>query len=278
MADRTASSAFVPGHITGFFTVHRTDDPLESGSRGAGLTLTDGVTVEVRPTEEPTVEIDGEPVDIESVTRVLDALDVDAAVSVETDLPLGSGFGLSGGMALGTALAANEVFDLARTENELTSIAHRAEVEAGTGLGDVVAQARGGMPIRVEPGGPSFGELDGIPVAGRIECLTFGELSTPDILQERPGLITEAGSTALESLLERPTADRFMVASREFADSVGLVTPAIDEVFETVDENGGTASMAMLGETVFALGTDLSGAGYDPLVSAIDVTGGTLLE
>lgn len=278
MSDRPVARAFVPGHVTGLFTVHRDEEPLKTGSRGAGMTLADGVTVEIRPAKETSLLVDGEPSTVESVERVLAAMDVSATVEVETDLPLGTGFGLSGGMALGTTLAANHVFGLAETENELTRIAHRAEVEAGTGLGDVVAQARGGLPIRLEPGAPPHGELDGIPAKGRVEVLPFGDLSTPDVLRERPDQITAAGTEALDSLLEQPTADQFMAASHRFAADVGLLTPELEAIIDDVAGNGGQASMAMLGETVFALGTDLTDAGYDPSVTSIHQSGATLLE
>ena len=277
MADRRAE-AFVPGHITGLFTVHRTDDPETTGSSGAGVTLSQGVTVSLHPDQRFDVTVDGKPASVESIDRVLEALAVDAAVSVETDLPLGRGFGLSGGMALGTALAANEAFGLARSENELIRIAHVAEVEAGTGLGDVVGQARGGLPIRLEPGPPPHGSMDGIPAAGRVEYLSFGDLSTPEVLAERPRIITSAGESALETLLEETTRKRFMEASHDFADEVGLLTPELESIIDTVKANGGRASMAMLGRTVFALGTDLSDAGYDPGVANVHVAGASLRE
>lgn len=278
MPDRRPATAFVPGHITGLFTVHRTDDPETSGSRGAGVTLSKGVTVSVDPHGEPTVTVDGSERSVESIDRVLTALDVDPAVDVETELPLGRGFGLSGGMALGTALASNEAFGLARSENELIRIAHTAEVAAGTGLGDVVAQARGGLPIRLEPGPPPHGSMDGIPSTGRVEFLAYGDLSTPAVLKERPREITNAGESALEFLLDEPTRDRFMEASRRFAGEVGLLTPQIESVIEDVEERGGRATMAMLGQTVFALGTDLSDAGYQPEVTTVHSAGASLRE
>ena len=43
-------------------------------------------------------------------------------------------------------------------------------------------------------------------------------------------------------------------------------------------EAGGEASMAMLGETVFALGTGLSDAGYDPRVCRTYPTGASLVD
>ncbi|MDZ7849322.1 MAG: pantoate kinase [Halodesulfurarchaeum sp.] len=278
MIDRPLARAFVPGHVTGLFTVHRTEDPHTTGSRGAGFTLRDGVTVSVRAADETAVSIDGNESVVEPVRRVLEALDVRAFVDVEADLPVGTGFGLSGGMALGTALAANEGFELGHTENELIRIAHVADVEAGTGLGDVVAQARGGIVLRLEPGAPPHGRLDGIPGRGRVEFLTFGELSTPDVLTAHPETITRAGTSALESLRENPTAARFVQTASDFSSEIGLETEAVGSILDTVEDTGNTASMAMLGETVFAFGRALSDAGFDPEVSAIDPCGARLLE
>lgn len=65
---------------------------------------------------------------------------------------IGSGFGVSGAATLATALAANEAFSLEWTREELVEAAHVAEVEAGTGLGDVFVQARGGLVWNVGDG------------------------------------------------------------------------------------------------------------------------------
>ena len=271
-----AATAFVPGHVTGLFTVDRTDDPARTGSRGAGFTLADGIEVTVAPSEQTTVTLDGTDTAVESVNRVLEALDRTAHVEVETDLPVGRGFGLSGGMALGTALAANETFDLARGENELIRIAHVADVLAGTGLGDVVGQARGGIVLRLQAGAPPHGNLDAIPGNGRVEYMALDELSTPDVLEDRPEVITEAGTEALAALEAEPTRERFMTAAQQFTADVGLATPRIETILTAVEERGGAASMAMLGETVFGFGHALSDAGYNPSVSAIDSCGARL--
>ncbi|MFW6384384.1 MAG: pantoate kinase [Halodesulfurarchaeum sp.] len=268
-----ATTAWVPGHVTGLFTVDRADDPARTGSRGAGFTLADGVSVTVRPDRPRQVVLDGEPADVAAVERVLETLDVRATVEATTELPVGRGFGLSGAMALGTALAANEAVGLGRSENELIRVAHAADVAAGTGLGDVVAQARGGMVLRMEAGAPPHGRLDGIPVGGRVELLALGELSTPSILEERPDRITAAGERALERLQRTPTREAFVRASRDFTEAVGLATDEVAEILESVTRNGDGAAMAMLGETVFGFGTPLSDAGYDPRVSAIDSCG-----
>ncbi|AOW80653.1 sugar kinase [Halodesulfurarchaeum formicicum] len=273
MPDRAAATAFVPGHVTGLFTVDRREAPAETGSRGAGLTLEAGVEVTCQPADRTTITLDGAPTSVESVSRVLDALGVEATVEVSTDLPIGRGFGLSGGMALGTALAANEAAGLAHTMNELVSVAHVADVEAGTGLGDVVAQARGGIVIRESPGAPPHGALDGIPGGGRVEYLALGELSTPDVLTEHPDVLTRAGTAALERLQERPTRSQFMQSARQFTADVGLATARVESILAAVEETGGVGSMAMLGETVFGFGTALSDAGYEPQVTRVDPAG-----
>jgi pantoate kinase len=255
--------AFVPGHVTGFFTVDRADDPTVTGSRGGGLALSDGVSVTVRAADETAIQLNGQRVEMEAVDRVLGALRTTAAVTAETDLPLGAGFGVSGAMALGTALAANDRFDCERSANELVALAHRAGVEAGTGLGDVVAQARGGAPIRLDPGDPAHGRLDGVPATGRVEYVTFGDLSTPEVLAGDTDPLVAAGDAALDRLVDRPTLPTLVAESRRFARDAGLLTDRVREVIDRVADAGGEASMVMLGETAFALDTSLTDAGID---------------
>ncbi|MGM0591522.1 MAG: pantoate kinase [Halobacteriota archaeon] len=269
------ATVFVPGHVTGFFSIHRDDDPTKAGSRGAGVTLSDGIRVTVCESDETVLRLDGTAVQMSPVTRVLDALSARAEVDVESDVPIGAGFGVSGAASLGTALAVNAVFDRHLSENELTAIAHGAEVQAGTGLGDVVGQARGGAPIRLEPGAPPHGLLDGIPDQRRIEYVTFGELSTEQVLTGDTDRITEAGRRALSVVVAEPTLPQFMYASRRFAREAGLLTQRVRSAIQDVSEEGGDAAMAMLGETVFALGTGLTDAGYNARVCRIHPTGST---
>ena len=315
---RERATAFVPGHVTAFFSAHPAERPAAAGSRGAGLTLTDGVTVRVSATGASrgngsvgAREIDGEPGTIGAVEDALAALGAaggadaagggDAAgsadapgetdgvpvdVAIETDLPIGAGFGVSGAAALGAALAANDALDRGRSENELVRIAHEAEVSRGTGLGDVVAQARGGVPIRLEPGAPGVGELDGIPAAARVEYVTFGELSTEAVLGGDTTALSAAGEAALDRLRADPRLPTLLDAAREFAREADLLVPEVAEAIEAVDavgdssegSDGPGAAMAMLGRTAFALGTGLSDAGYDPEVCRIDAAGARLVD
>lgn len=271
------AQAFVPGHVTGFFTVDRDDDPLVAGSRGAGLALSEGVTVTVRTAAEREIALNGEQVDVEAVERVLDALEASVAVRAVTDLPVGSGFGVSGAIALGAALATNDALDRRLSTYELATVAHGAEVQAGTGLGDVVAQLHGGVPVRLEPGSPQHNRMDAVPVRSRVEFWTGGELSTADVIGGDTDAITRAGERALSALVEDPTLPTLMEASRRFSREADLLTDDVRDVITDVTEAGGDAAMGMLGRTVVATGTGLSDVGYDPQVCRIDPTGATLL-
>ncbi|WP_123538326.1 pantoate kinase [Halosimplex salinum] len=270
--------AFVPGHVTGFFTVDRDDDPTKAGSRGAGLALSEGVTVTVRHADDRDVVLNGESVEIEAVERVLDALQATVRVHGVTDLPVGSGFGVSGATALGAALATNDLLDRRLSTYELATVAHGAEVQAGTGLGDVVAQLHGGVPIRLEPGSPQVNRMDAVPARSRVEFQTFGELPTSEVIGGDTEAISTAGERALSALVEEPTLSMFMGASRQFSREADLVSDRVYEVVTDVAEAGGEAAMGMLGQTVVALGTGLSDAGYDPSVCRIDPTGATLVD
>jgi len=273
------ATAFVPGHLAGFSSVHRADDPTEAGASGGGIVVADGVRVTVRPTDEEGLEIElnGDPAEFGAVSRVLRALRVPGArVAAETPLAPGTGFGVTGALALGTALAANEAFGRALSADELVTVAHGAEVQAGTGLGDVVAQARGGVPLRLEPGGPAHNRVDGIPARGRVEYLATegrsgvdAELPPPEEGELRSG----AAGRALSAVVQEPTIRTFMRASRRFTREADLLTDELREIVEAVNREGGEAAVAAGGPTVFALGSGLSAAGYDAQATEIDVCG-----
>jgi pantoate kinase len=276
---RSCETAVVPGHVTGFFSAHPATRAAAAGSRGAGVTLSTGVTVTVTPTDAATsLALNGEPTSVGAVADVLDALGVRARVEMTTDLPVGAGFGVSGAAALGAAMAANAAADCGRSENDLVRIAHEADVERGTGLGDVVAQARGGVPLRLEPGAPQYGSLDGIPASPRVEYVSFGPLSTADVLAGDTDRLSAAGTDALDRVTDDPRLETFMAASRAFAERANLLSPPVERAIDAVLAAGGSAAMAMLGQTVFALETGLSDAGYDPHVCRTHPSGARLLR
>ncbi|RDI72073.1 GHMP family kinase ATP-binding protein [Halopelagius longus] len=255
--------AYAPGSVTVVFVPQ--DDP-EAGSLGVSFAVEDGVTATVEAAAETVVRLDGDRTDFEPVERLLSTLDVSAAVELDAAVPVGRGFGASGAATLATALAANEAFGLDRSRESSVRAAHRAEVAAGTGLGDVFVQDRGGVVWntgdgveRAEPGGET------------VEYASYGGISTASVLgdEEAIAAVAAAGREALSSFdPDAPLPELFESAWR-FADESGLPTDAVRDTVADVAAAGGAATMAMVGETVLAVGapgvlpnrTRLTGAG-----------------
>ncbi len=263
------AKAFSPGHITGFFQIcDQSDDPLLKGSRGAGVSISRGVTtkVQVEKSAKSSVKITMDN-DVTNSAMVSEQV-IDSFVSLaggsyklivnhDVAVPIGHGFGSSGAGALSLALALNEVFDLNLSRLEAAQIAHVAEVECKTGLGTVTAETTGGLEIRVEPGAPGVGHIKSVPVNENcvVACWSFGPLSTKNILTSKSfrKRINEFGGDLVDELVKRPTARNFMDFSRRFAENVGLISKRLRAVLEETDGAGLICSMAMLGETVFSI-------------------------
>jgi pantoate kinase len=254
--------AFAPAHITGFFSIFEDQDPLRMGSCGCGLALEDGVVTTAQPADATEILLNGQPADAPTTKAIIEML-TEEPVRVESKLafPVGGGFGDSGSGAFSTALALNEALHLNRTYNDLAFLAHVAEVNNRTGLGDVAGMYAGGIVIRLKPGTPFT--LDRIPVVSRdIYCVHFGPISTKSVLTDpkEKAKINEAGKKSLKALLKKPTFEHFMKLSREFSVETGLISDRALDAVEAVESGGGMASMAMLGDTVFSTKPDgLSG-------------------
>ncbi|MFB6155380.1 MAG: GHMP kinase [Haloferacaceae archaeon] len=244
--------AFAPGSVTALFAPSEADEK----SLGVSMAIDDGVVADVTPAAETRVAVAGEPTDFEPVTLVLDDLGVEAAVDLTAEVPIGCGFGASGAATLATALAANEAFDLGRDRENLLAAAHRSEVAAGTGLGDVFIQEMGGLVMddgtgieRFEPdttiGYESYGGIDTAEALGDEALMervtTVGTELIRDLVRSR------AAAPSLVTVLER---------GWEFARAVDLPTAEVTETVAAVEAAGGTASMAMVGQTVFGVGGD----------------------
>lgn len=261
--------AFSPGHITGFFQIcDQQNDPLLKGSRGAGVSITRGVTtkVQVENSAKTSVEImiNGDVTNSASVSEhVVNAFLSLAGgryrVRIEHDskVPIGCGFGSSGAGALSLALALNEAFNLSLSRLKAAQIAHIAEVECKTGLGTVIAEAFGGLEIRVKPGAPDIGQTKSIPINEDhvVACVNYGSIRTEKILTKETfrQRINRFGGNLVDELAKYPSLNNFMVLSRKFAEHVGLISKRLRAVLEETDSAGLICSMAMLGETVFSI-------------------------
>ena len=263
--------AFSPCHITGFFQI--LDQPansLHAGSRGAGVSLSQGVktTVKVRRALESSlqVRINGLASSSAEVSKhVVDAFlsrsremeKFEIIVEHHVEVPIRAGFGTSGAGALSLALALNDVFGLDMSKIEAAQIAHVTEVECKTGLGTVIAEVFGGVEIRVKPGAPGIGEIKHVPVTKDhvMTCQTFDSLSTRKFLTDEKTRkrINEFGGKLVDKLIEEPNVTNFMNFSRQFAEHVGLITKKIRRTLNAADNANFICSMSMFGESVFTL-------------------------
>lgn len=262
--------AFSPGHITGFFQIcDEPENPLLKGSRGAGVSVSRGVTttVDATPSKRSSinVRINGQPTSSAPVSKgvanrflkLLPNENFEIQISHKVALPIGCGFGTSGAAALSLSLALNHVFSLGLTQLEAAQIAHIVEVEQKTGLGTVIAEMTGGIEIRTVAGGPGIGEVEVIPASKdyMVVCLPFGPISTPKYLRDDKARkrINERGGFFTDNLRGNPTVTNFLKCSRQFAEHVHLITERVHAVLQDSDAKGFTCSTAIFGENAFTL-------------------------
>lgn len=259
--------AFVPGHITGIFRIHdEHEDPLRCGSVGAGFCVDIGTTTAVKLVDSTKLEVsvayNGRPINAPVTTTVIQRLlrQHHRVCKVEVDhesmLPIGVGFGASGAGALGTAIALSSLVDADSYSLDAAKHAHYAEVVNHTGLGDVIAQTTGGIEIRTKPGAPGIGEVIKIPMNESFKIVLAGApgLETKSVLtnKEHRGRIIKAADELMEELRANPTVDSFIHYSKQFAYSIGLMTPRVQTALNELEETGlNDSSMVMLGDSIF---------------------------
>lgn len=263
------SSAFVPGHISGFFQVcNEFDDPARKGSRNCGPCIGAGVATEVEAKESSSSRIEifindeeapGALTSRKVVGEILKILDKPFKIKINHRVraPIGAGYGTSGAGAIGAALALSRALKLGLDRSKVFSLAHKAEVLSGTGLGDVGPQMRGGLIVSLEPGCFPHGKLKeiGITKDMSIICGTLGPFSTSELLNdpEFRNRSKKAGSRALKDFLADESIKNFMKVSREFVSELGILDEELMEILDAVSsECPWGAGVVMLGRAIFA--------------------------
>ena len=254
------NSVFVPGHITGFFTIENHEIKLKNGSCGAGFLLSEGVKTTVSPSQELVIDVNqGDSTVIDEVLSILE-IDTNFKITQDIQLPIGAGFGTSAASALSLTLALNEFLNLGYSRELCGQIAHMAEVNLGGGLGDVIAQTGKGLVLRTKPGAPGIGEIKSFEENVFIGWKTFGAIETSSIIQNPHyrEVISDAGAKYLERFEDEPTLENFLAFSLKFSEDTNLMS---DDVKNTIDNINSSSdilgsSMAMLGNTVFVFAYD----------------------
>jgi pantoate kinase len=259
------SSAFSPGHLTGFFEICDEASKLEQkGSRGAGLCLDKGAISEVEVADSnfqkikvyinrkralaPTTDL--------AVKELIKDKNLEVKVKTKLQLPQSQGFGMSGAGALSTCLALANLLDIEMSE--AIRCAHVAEIKAKTGLGDIGPQTMGGFEVRVKPGISPYGVIKKLPMRGEqpiVLGIIGAGVKTKYVLQDKnkKRICAIHGKNCLNAFEKEPSIENFFQLSKQFIINTGLAS--IDALAAIkACEPWGLASQSMIGRSVFALG------------------------
>ena len=290
-------SVFAPSHITGFFEIVDHQQPLKRGSCGAGVALDTGVVTKLQIIDKEyedgfkaDVRINGAH-DSKNATITFKTLDLmeknfnissmicDRTILIdhEMEIPIGAGYGTSAACALGTALAIAKILELDITFNNAASMAHLAEIEMNSGLGDVVAEVNGGITFRLKEGAPGVAVMDKMILANDLYVISksLGGIETSKIIGDpiHKKRINTTGRHMLKELLKSPNPETFLKLSKKFAIETRLLSSEVMDLIGILEDETIGASMAMLGNTAFALSktpdTSIKGA----IISKIDSDG-----
>ena len=265
------ATAFCPAHITGFFKAYLDDsqNSLENfGSTGAGFSIKQGVTTRVKVDTKDNQESNFR---ITAKGYQSDKTDVSEFVlneflklgkfsnkffdiEHEISIPVGYGLGSSGAVALSLSFALDQALETKLDKTTIGQIAHNAEVNCKTGLGDVLASFHGGFEIRVKPGAPGIGCVEKIFTNEiSVIMICFSPISTNKFIKERLSQINGLGGKMVNRLLESKNYKHFQDMSLEFAKFVNVITPRMQKLVNELSKNNIKCGIAFFGETVFSM-------------------------
>lgn len=265
------ATAFCPAHVTGFFKANLGENQEVAekfGSMGAGFSIKEGVTTKVIISSRNNqhsrfrISIKGFQSDKTDVSKFVlkeflklgNFEDVFFDIEHQISIPVGYGLGSSGAVALSLSYALDQVLELKLNKIEIGKIAHIAEINCKTGLGDVLASFHGGFEIRVKPGAPGIGKVEKINVDNiSIIMICFSPISTNKFIQEHLSKINGLGGKMVNKLLESKDYDNFQDMSLEFAKYINVMTPRMQKLIEELSLNGIKSGIALFGETVFTM-------------------------
>ncbi|MBS1268124.1 MAG: Pantoate kinase [Nitrosopumilus sp.] len=267
------SKAFCPAHVTGFFKAHLEDEQnnFENlGSMGAGFSIRQGVTTQVK------IKIkDNQKTNFKVLTQGYQSDKTDISEYVlneflklgefsdkffdirhEISIPVGYGLGSSSAVALSLSYALDQALETRLDKTKIGQIAHNAEVNCKTGLGDVLASYHGGFEIRIKAGAPGIGDVKKIPTEKiSILMICFSPISTNKFIKERLSQINGLGGKMVNRLLESKNYEHFQEMSLEFANYVDVMTPRMQKLVDEFTKNNLKCGIALFGETVFSMVT-----------------------
>jgi pantoate kinase len=258
-------SAFAPCNISCIFVIKKGTKATNTGSLGLGFTVNKGVFATVKKINNnkkynnqiqlnKIIYFNNKKINLPTIDSVIQKLTKEkVVVRIKSELPLGYGFGVSGASALATAYALNKLLRLNKTKKNLAMIAHIAEVENGTGLGDVTNQYYGGFLIKY--GSSCKFKVKKLLIKNKkLYYKYFSSINTKKIISGNKNKINRAGIKALSRIkrLKNKNLKDLIQISKEFSVDSGLLKNKIKKVINQIENKGGNASMIMLGNAVFS--------------------------
>ncbi len=266
------SIAFCPAHVTGFFKAYLEKDsqknPEKIGSMGAGFSIREGVTTRINILPKinqnsnfkiTTIGYESDKTDVSEYVlneflKLGSFEDKFFDIQHEITIPVGYGLGSSSAVALSLSYALDHVLKTKLDHTVIGQIAHNAEINCNTGLGDVLASYHGGFEIRIKPGAPGIGQVEKInPGDIIIIMICFSPISTNKFIKERLSQINGLGGKMVTKLLESKNYEHFEDMSLEFAKYIQVMTLRMENLIQELASNEIKCGVALFGETVFTM-------------------------
>lgn len=220
------TTVIAPLHVSGIWVPHYSEDPIETGSVGAGLNLT--LYLEAKFRKGPcTIILNGESIFVEQAKKICENAGVDVETHATTPFALGRGFAISAATLVSHSIAAHMVAD--KPLLRALQIAHILEVKHKTGLGDVIAEYTGGFAIRLRPGAPGVGLAYRILPRSRADLIVadLGTLEPTSTMLSRMKVEDyELGKSLLKKIVESEDLRIFFECSRIFTSRLFDYTKA----------------------------------------------------
>ena len=258
-------SYWVAAHLTGIFEIKdHHQNPLQCGSRGAGLSINRGVKTTIVESEESSVKVFFNKKEMNKnqakvtweLLRIMLPSHSRSNFNIhhEFEVPLSAGYGASAAGALGCAFAINDFLKLGLPDITLYHFAHQTEVSLRTGLGDIIGLYQGGLEIRTKEGAPGIGKTITLIDDGEwnIATLYCGSLSTASVLNDpvKRNQVNSAGHSLINKLVENPKYSYFIELTVQFSRDVQLYSKNINRILTEIPKKINAAQI-MLGDSLF---------------------------
>ena len=229
---------------------------INSGSTGIGCTVDKKVYVRINRSPKKSIFFNGKKINLPTIDKAMGFINTHPVkIEISSQLPLASGFGISGAATLATLYCINELLSLKHKRQELHGFAHAAEILAKTGLGTVATQITGGFLIKNKPGLPV--SCRRLKLTGKIlYAAIISGIKTDSILNDGKKIkrINREAERTLDEIskMADPSMEEIIETSFAFCKKSNMLLPETERLIEAIRNRGGKATMAMIGNVVLS--------------------------